>query len=225
VGQHYVGLLALFVALGGTSYAASKIDSNDIARNAIVSRHVARDALKSKDVKNIKGVDVRDGSLRGGDIARDSLGGDQVDEAALNATRVVARFHVTPNLTLTHRAGSADPPNRFAIPGGWTQYANETDEFVGEATFTFPEGCRPPHYAGVVIVRPDGSQVASGEGDPGFRETATATILGHGPGARSFEPGVDTPRTLSLEGYSQCGPDSTDYPVLNTVSLNVIGYR
>jgi hypothetical protein len=219
-----MGLLALFVTLGGTGYAAVKIDSEDIARNAVVSRHVGKDALKSKDVKNIKGRDVRNGSLEGDDIARDSIGGDEINEGSLNATRVVARFHVRPNLTLTHRTNSADPPNTFAIPGGWTQYANETDEFVGEATFTFPVGCNPPRSAGVVIVRPDGSQVASGEADPGYGATATATI-GRIGNNLSFEPGIDTPRTLSGEGHAFCGPDSTDYPVLNTVSVSVIGYR
>ncbi len=43
--------VAVFAALGGGAYAASKIDSNDIARNAVQSKHVAKDALTNKDVK------------------------------------------------------------------------------------------------------------------------------------------------------------------------------
>lgn len=34
VRRHHLALVALLVALGGTSYAATKIDSSEIARNA-----------------------------------------------------------------------------------------------------------------------------------------------------------------------------------------------
>ena len=60
-----VALLALFVSVGGTSYAVKKISSRDIVDGAI----------KSIDIRNgeIRSADVRDGSLRAKDFARGEL--------------------------------------------------------------------------------------------------------------------------------------------------------
>jgi hypothetical protein len=60
-----VSLIALFVALGGTGYAAATIGSAQIKNNSI----------KSADIKNgaVKGTDVRDGSLAATDFARGAL--------------------------------------------------------------------------------------------------------------------------------------------------------
>lgn len=57
VRQQAVGLLALFVALGGTSYA--------VATGSIDSRAVKDNSIRSNDLKNnnVRSSDVRDGSL------------------------------------------------------------------------------------------------------------------------------------------------------------------
>jgi hypothetical protein len=44
--------LAVFIVLGGGAYAAAKIGSSDIARNAIKSKHIHENAVKSKHVKD-----------------------------------------------------------------------------------------------------------------------------------------------------------------------------
>ena len=53
-----VATLALFVALGSGAYAASKIGSNDIARNAVLSKHIGKDQVRGSDVKesSLKGI-------------------------------------------------------------------------------------------------------------------------------------------------------------------------
>ena len=61
-----IALLALFAALGGTSYAAAKIGSKEIKNNSIRS------------------VDVRNKSLTGKDVKRNALGGAQVNESKLD---------------------------------------------------------------------------------------------------------------------------------------------
>jgi hypothetical protein len=66
---------AVFIALGGTSYAVLSIDSGDVRDNSLRSRDVRDDTLRSRD--------VRDRSLRGRDLRRSSLGGDVVKESAL----------------------------------------------------------------------------------------------------------------------------------------------
>jgi hypothetical protein len=57
--------LALFVALGGTSYAVVRIDS----------REIVDDSVRSKDIRNQ--------TLRGKDVRRNSIGGGAVKELAL----------------------------------------------------------------------------------------------------------------------------------------------
>ena len=45
-----VALLALFVAMGGSSYAAVKIGARDIQRGAVGTRAIANNAIRSADV-------------------------------------------------------------------------------------------------------------------------------------------------------------------------------
>ncbi len=49
--------VACFVALGGGAYAASKIGSQDIKRNAVLSKHIKGN--------QVKGGDVKESTLRG----------------------------------------------------------------------------------------------------------------------------------------------------------------
>ncbi len=60
-----ISCVALFAALGGSSYAAAKLTSRDIANHTI------------------RGVDVKTRTLSAKTIKHDTLGGDQINEAAL----------------------------------------------------------------------------------------------------------------------------------------------
>lgn len=57
--------VALFVALGGTSYAVIKVDSNDVVNNS----------LRSKD--------IRDRTIRARDVRRNGLGNGVIKESSL----------------------------------------------------------------------------------------------------------------------------------------------
>ncbi len=52
--RHHVALLALFVALGGTSYAAAtgSIDSREIKNNTVRSKDIRDNQVRSRDVRN-----------------------------------------------------------------------------------------------------------------------------------------------------------------------------
>jgi hypothetical protein len=60
IRRHYVGLLALFVALGGTAFAAATAP-----KNSVVSKSIKRGAVKTGDLKNngVKGIDVDESTL------------------------------------------------------------------------------------------------------------------------------------------------------------------
>jgi hypothetical protein len=95
-----VAYLALFVALGGTAYAAATIGSaqviddslqtqdlknnsavrsgdvadDNVANGGLVGADVRPDSLKSSDVASLTGGDVTDDSLKGADVDESSLG-------------------------------------------------------------------------------------------------------------------------------------------------------
>jgi hypothetical protein len=89
-----VAYLALFVALGGSSYAAI----------TITGKNVKNSSLTGKDIKNssLSGVDVKNGGLTGSDVRDDKLTGRDVLESSLGTVPSAAH------------AGAADNSGRLA---------------------------------------------------------------------------------------------------------------
>src|SRR5262245_60328020 len=56
VRRHHVGLLALFIALGGTSYAAVKLPRNSVGTTQIKNHAVTTPKLSTATVKALKGA-------------------------------------------------------------------------------------------------------------------------------------------------------------------------
>ncbi len=67
--------LAVFIALGGSSYAALQVGTRDIKNNAV----------RSVDLRNndVRGKDVRNGTLTGVDVKRNALGPSVIAETRL----------------------------------------------------------------------------------------------------------------------------------------------
>jgi hypothetical protein len=83
-----IAYLALFVALSGTAWAASKIGSGDIRNDAILSRHIKNGQVASDDLGkgSVTGPKVANGSLTGADVRAATLPGGEihgVDAAAV----------------------------------------------------------------------------------------------------------------------------------------------
>lgn len=70
-----IATVALFAAVGGTSYAASKIDTGDIANDAVTARQVENDSLRGKDFREggLKGTDIKDGKITLKDLSEDAV--------------------------------------------------------------------------------------------------------------------------------------------------------
>lgn len=62
-----VAMIALFVALSGTSYAVSKVGAKDIRKNAVRSKHIKRSQVTTSDIRNR--------TIRAGDLAPGLIGG------------------------------------------------------------------------------------------------------------------------------------------------------
>jgi hypothetical protein len=76
---HAISLVALFIAIGGTAWAAATINSGD----------VINDSLKSKDLKDgkgVKGADVVDASLGTADLGDNSITSAKVDAGAIGTS-------------------------------------------------------------------------------------------------------------------------------------------
>ena len=70
--------VAVFVALGGTSYAVAtgSIDSREIKNNTVRGKDIRNNNVSTRDLKNGKAVS-------GADVVDDSLGGADIDESTL----------------------------------------------------------------------------------------------------------------------------------------------
>jgi hypothetical protein len=73
---------ALFIALGGTSYAVIEVDSRDVVNNSLRSADLRNNSVRSRD--------VRDRTLRARDLRRNGLGGGAVKESALGKVPLAA---------------------------------------------------------------------------------------------------------------------------------------
>jgi hypothetical protein len=103
-----VALLALFVALGGSSYAAVKIGARDIQRGAVGTRAIANNSVRSADIHDatVSGADVKDDSLTNADIDNTNLSAKSAETAAHAATATSAS--TASNATNAGNAGKLD---------------------------------------------------------------------------------------------------------------------
>ncbi len=93
--------IAVFIAIGGTSYAASKVGSGDIKKNAVESKHIGSGQVKKKDLKDgavteeklagdsVTGAKVAEGTITGSDVLDDSIVGADVGADAIGSSEVV----------------------------------------------------------------------------------------------------------------------------------------
>jgi hypothetical protein len=97
--RNHLALLALFIALGGTSYAVSRnsVGTSQIKNNSVRSADIRNDnrrggGLVGSDIRNsaIAGRDVRNGSLTGSDVQDNSLFTSDIASNAIGADELRA---------------------------------------------------------------------------------------------------------------------------------------
>jgi hypothetical protein len=78
-------VLALFVALGGSSYAAIRVGSQEIVNNSVSSQDLRNNDVRGSDIRKstVRGTDIRDGDLTGKDIRDNTIAGADVKESSL----------------------------------------------------------------------------------------------------------------------------------------------
>ena len=70
--QHHLGLLALFIALSGTTYAAATA----LAPNSVGAKQLKKNAVTAVKIRKnaVTGAKVKDNSLTGADVLESKLG-------------------------------------------------------------------------------------------------------------------------------------------------------
>jgi hypothetical protein len=96
--------IAVFIALGGVGYAATKLPKNSVGakqlkkksvttakikNNAVTTAKLKDNAVTTPKIKDdsVNGAKVADGSLTGADIKGESLGAAQINQASLTVVR------------------------------------------------------------------------------------------------------------------------------------------
>lgn len=102
-----IALLALFVAIGGTSYAAFVVTGRNVKDGSLTSADIQDGTLRSRDVKN--------GILSGDDVQPDSLTGAQIQESTLGEVPRAASV-TTGNRAFATRIGQVDFPTSAGTP-------------------------------------------------------------------------------------------------------------
>jgi len=122
-----VGYIALFIALGGTSYglATGSIGSREVQNNSIRSADIRNNTVRGKEVRRgtLRSSDLADFSLRARDFAKGQLPGPAGQDAFITygAADSPIAAHLVQNGTDTtlHSAdlGSPCPPGTLAAGG------------------------------------------------------------------------------------------------------------
>lgn len=78
---HAIALVALFVALGGSAYAATVITGEHVQDASLSGRDLAADSLNGREVTNLDTRDVADGGLLAQDFRRGELPSGELPRA------------------------------------------------------------------------------------------------------------------------------------------------
>jgi hypothetical protein len=119
--------LAVFIALGGSSYAALRIDGRDIVNNSV------------------RGVDVRNGTLGEHDIKRNALGGRAIRESRLGRVTHARRADLLGSLTAADVVLRC-PDGTFPTADVCVEIAARPPASYGTAVIECASSGRPPGH-------------------------------------------------------------------------------
>ncbi len=142
IGRHHVALLALLVALGGTSYAATAIP-----RNSVGTLQLRKNAVDSSKVRNnaLTGADVRESSLGRVPKAGEATHAKTAD----TATTANDAFSTSHSQTFYFPHLTPDPVLALYIPHG--------GNYIVTATFSaLNDSSSPADVSCLLVAKADG---------------------------------------------------------------------
>jgi hypothetical protein len=220
--------VAVFIALGGASYAAIRLPSNSVGArqlksHAVTPRKVAPATVALfKGQKGEKGVTGPTGA-KGDPGAPGSQGA--AGAAGLDGASIVDRARSAASVTTSDNGQAIEVP---LAENTWTQRANEVDSSSGgRVTFTppnVPGGCEGDGLGTgylTVAVYINGNQVAS---TPDGALMNGVQHTGGLPPFNLFEPGNDLAQTVTVKVSDDCTTAGENFDVTD-VKLDIGGTR
>ncbi len=134
--SNVVAFVALFVALGGSVYAAGKINGKQIKASSIPGNRLKASSVTTRQLKSK--------AVTGGKVKPNSLTGNQINESTLNgvsAASLASVQYAAAAVILGDESGSfgsgtsgiaACPPGTFVIGGGATLSDNK-DSYINDS--------------------------------------------------------------------------------------------
>jgi hypothetical protein len=220
--SNLVAYVALFVALGGSSYAAVRLAPGSVGTRALARGAVTHNKLA---VGSVGAGNVVDGSLGRADFRAGVLGagspgkGDKGDPGApgrAGGAFVGARARSTGSVVAAH-GGSTDVP---LSAGGWTQEAGELDLIAGSVTVTTPPACTGS-FGNSLTVSVDGRATTFGVAPqtPPSSSVTVPVLVG-----TLTEPGSGVEHRLTAALANSCTRDGEDFTV-SDVRLDVLKFN
>ena len=212
-------LTALFVALGGSSYAAMRVGSEEIANNSVRGKDIRKGTVRGTDVRDgdLKGKDVRDRTISGADVKESSLGSVPSADLAASAANAAA---------LGGKPASAFLGSDKQVRTGLIRLAlGQTKTVISSGPFTWRASCTAGAGADPLLtVTLSTTQAAyfagafNGSTGGAVAPGAPATVFDSSQGAPGPAPAYSIAFPLSVVSASGAGPAGIAF-----VGLNVAG--
>ena len=205
-----VSVLALFVALGGSSYAAMKIGSDEIADNSVRGRDIHKDSVRGTDIRNndVKGRDVRDNTLTGDDLKESTLGSvPRAEDALTLAGKPASAFLGSGRQTRTGLIKLAHGETKtVASSGPFTWKAACSDDGGGNTGLTVTaESTEAGSFA--ADFGGGGQPVSPGSPATMFNASTTGSVYAIGFPLSAVAPSGAAPTGLAFVGLQVAGAD------------------
>src|SRR5829696_5507657 len=219
-----MSVMAVFIALGGSSYAISKLPKNSVGKkqlkaNAVTTAKIKKSAVSKAKIKEgavdrgkiedgaVTGPKIKDGVVTGAKVADGSLTQTDINVATMQFSRVVAKARGSSTVAVSTSGFTPYPLDNAT----YTQAGNEDDRYVAAVDVTIPATCEgPTRYASALLLI-DTNPASPSEAD--FLGTGAVVVEGTGSvtkrieigssGTR-FQPGAAKVHTLTVLVDANC---------------------
>ena len=201
-----VAYLALFIALGGSAYAASHLGSKTVGTKQLKGGAVTAAKLKKNAVTKAK---IKNGAVDGSKIADGSVTGTEINAPTMPFSQIVHEARGNSTVTLPTNKKTAYPLNNAT----YTQDPGRDDFYAGELDVTIPASCTGNRivYGQLTVDAADPTKagpeevVASGEFfAPGSGQASGRISLGPTYNGVRFQSASATNHTLGIAASASC---------------------
>jgi hypothetical protein len=215
--HNLVAYLALFVALGGSSYAAVRLTPGSVrtralAQGAVTHAKLAGNSVSSANVVNrtLTKADFKAGTLRKGDT------GARGPAGPAGGAYIGAKARSTGSVSAPHGASTNVP----LTSNGWTQAAGELDLLAGTVTVKTPSACTGS-YGNALVISVDGKATtfAVPPSVPASSSVTVPVLVG-----TLMEPGSSTQHRVTAALANSCTRAGEDFTV-DQVKLDVLMFN